>query len=170
MFLIEYLQLFRPLHFDAVRSQFGRRITRSTEIGKGYVLFKPRSYLARVGHRPSARLSTYPLHNLPPYHDHVLRTAMSKTKAQLQRAIIQITEKQPIPEIDFTQHTLDDGSSVSTQERVIKDVRCFLLLLALDGKSLMYHVIYRYNHPRCLCQRTRNFSLARTQQNRTSRS
>ncbi|KAE9391727.1 serine/threonine-protein phosphatase 2B catalytic subunit A1 [Gymnopus androsaceus JB14] len=41
----------------------------------------------------------------------------------LARAIEQITVKPPIPDIDFTQHTLDDGSTVSTQERVIKDVQ-----------------------------------------------
>ncbi|KAJ7588287.1 serine/threonine protein phosphatase 2B catalytic subunit 2 [Mycena floridula] len=39
------------------------------------------------------------------------------------RAIEQMTDKPPIPEIDFTQHTLDDGNVVSTQERVIKDVQ-----------------------------------------------
>ena len=29
-------------------------------------------------------------------------------------------EKRPIPEIDFTLHTMEDGSQVSTQERVCK--------------------------------------------------
>lgn len=57
---------------------------------------------------------------------------MSKTKTQLQRAIIEISErqekqdKQQVPDIDFTQHTLEDGTSVSTQERVIKEV-CFYI-------------------------------------------
>ncbi|KAF9067088.1 Metallo-dependent phosphatase-like protein [Rhodocollybia butyracea] len=41
----------------------------------------------------------------------------------LARAIEQITVKPPVPDIDFTQHTLDDGTTVSTQERVIKDVQ-----------------------------------------------
>ncbi|KIJ29256.1 hypothetical protein M422DRAFT_269330 [Sphaerobolus stellatus SS14] len=44
-------------------------------------------------------------------------------QAQLQRALAQIQEKQPIPEIDFTQHHLDNGSVVSTQERIVKDVQ-----------------------------------------------
>lgn len=59
---------------------------------------------------------------------------MASSKIQLQRAITQITEKPPIPEIDFTQHQLDDGTNVSTQERVIKDVCAFLCcyLLAVD--------------------------------------
>jgi len=38
------------------------------------------------------------------------------------RAIEQIADKAPLPEIDFTQHVLEDGSTISTQERVIKDV------------------------------------------------
>ena len=29
-------------------------------------------------------------------------------------------EKRPIPEIDFTLHTMEDGTQVSTQERVCK--------------------------------------------------
>ncbi|KAL9117171.1 MAG: hypothetical protein Q9187_006295 [Circinaria calcarea] len=32
-------------------------------------------------------------------------------------------EKRPIPEIDFTLHTMEDGTQVSTQERVCKDVQ-----------------------------------------------
>jgi serine/threonine-protein phosphatase 2B catalytic subunit len=44
-------------------------------------------------------------------------------QAQMQRAIHQIKVKMPVPEIDFTQHTLEDGNVVSTQERVIKEVR-----------------------------------------------
>ncbi|KLO14018.1 serine/threonine protein phosphatase 2B [Schizopora paradoxa] len=48
---------------------------------------------------------------------------MSRPQSQLQRAITQIAEKAPVPEIDFTQHVLEDGTSVSTQERVIKDVQ-----------------------------------------------
>ncbi|KAF9005271.1 Metallo-dependent phosphatase [Hymenopellis radicata] len=39
------------------------------------------------------------------------------------RAIEQISDKAPVPEIDFTQHKLEDGSVISTQERVIKDVQ-----------------------------------------------
>ena len=45
------------------------------------------------------------------------------------KAIEQISgrdKKENIPEIDFTQHTLEDGSTINTQERVIKDVRAFL--------------------------------------------
>lgn len=31
-------------------------------------------------------------------------------------------EKRPIPEIDFTLHTMEDGTQVSTQERVCKGI------------------------------------------------
>lgn len=37
--------------------------------------------------------------------------------AQIERAV---TEKKPVPEIDFTLHTMEDGTQVSTQERVCK--------------------------------------------------
>lgn len=31
-----------------------------------------------------------------------------------------VREKKPVPEIDFTLHTMEDGTQVSTQERVCK--------------------------------------------------
>lgn len=34
-----------------------------------------------------------------------------------------VAEKRPIPEIDFTLHTMEDGNQVSTEERVCKDVQ-----------------------------------------------
>lgn len=40
----------------------------------------------------------------------------------IERAIEKIRTKDQIPDIDFTQHTLDDGNVISTQERVVKDV------------------------------------------------
>ena len=48
---------------------------------------------------------------------------MSGTHSQLQRAIDQIQDKGPLPEIDFTQHQLENGFTISTQERVVKEVR-----------------------------------------------
>jgi serine/threonine-protein phosphatase 2B catalytic subunit len=47
----------------------------------------------------------------------------------LERAIEKIQVKQPVVEIDWTLHTLDDGNVISTQERVIKDVRRSIRLL-----------------------------------------
>ncbi|KIH95041.1 protein phosphatase 3, catalytic subunit [Sporothrix brasiliensis 5110] len=42
---------------------------------------------------------------------------------QVDNAIRAITEKKPIPEIDFSIHTMEDGTSVNTTERVCKDVQ-----------------------------------------------
>ena len=39
---------------------------------------------------------------------------------QVDNAIRAITEKKPVPEIDFTIHALEDGTSVNTMERVCK--------------------------------------------------
>lgn len=49
---------------------------------------------------------------LPP--DQVRRTQ------QVDNAIRAIQEKKPVPEIDFTIHTMEDGTQVSTLERVCK--------------------------------------------------
>lgn len=43
-------------------------------------------------------------------------------RTQIERAIIQIQEKPVVPEIDFTQHQLENGYTISTQERVVKEV------------------------------------------------
>ncbi|KAJ6616511.1 serine/threonine-protein phosphatase 2B catalytic subunit A1 [Mycena sp. CBHHK59/15] len=45
------------------------------------------------------------------------------TPTKIAHAIEQIQNRPPIPDIDYTQHTLEDGTSISTQERVIKDVQ-----------------------------------------------
>lgn len=38
-----------------------------------------------------------------------------------------VRDKKPIPEIDFTLHTMEDGNTVSTQERVCKGERTLVL-------------------------------------------
>jgi hypothetical protein len=48
-------------------------------------------------------------------------------------AVRAVTNKRPVPEIDFTLHTMEDGTQVSTMERVCKGMyrvpgRCFTLL------------------------------------------
>ncbi|KAH7908639.1 Metallo-dependent phosphatase-like protein [Hygrophoropsis aurantiaca] len=48
---------------------------------------------------------------------------MHIAQAQVDKAIEQIQHKKPLPEIDFTQHQLEDGNTISTQERVVKDVQ-----------------------------------------------
>ncbi|EDN96862.1 serine/threonine protein phosphatase 2B catalytic subunit [Sclerotinia sclerotiorum 1980 UF-70] len=42
---------------------------------------------------------------------------------QVDNALRAIHQKKPVPEIDFTLHTMEDGSQVSTMERVCKDVQ-----------------------------------------------
>ncbi|KAI8659632.1 Serine/threonine-protein phosphatase [Fusarium sp. Ph1] len=46
-----------------------------------------------------------------------------RRNVQVDNAIRAIQEKKPVPEIDFTIHTMEDGSQVSTLERVCKDVQ-----------------------------------------------
>jgi hypothetical protein len=48
---------------------------------------------------------------LPPRVDH---------RAQVDNALRAIHQKKPVPEIDFTLHTMEDGTQVSTMERVCK--------------------------------------------------
>ncbi|KAI9665614.1 MAG: 3',5'-cyclic-nucleotide phosphodiesterase (PDEase) (3':5'-CNP) [Trizodia sp. TS-e1964] len=43
--------------------------------------------------------------------------------AQLANAIKAVSDKRPVAEIDFTLHTMEDGTQVSTLERVCKDVQ-----------------------------------------------
>jgi len=50
-------------------------------------------------------------------------TAMDTSKVQIDNALRALHEKKPVPEIDFTLHTMEDGSQVSTMERVCKDVQ-----------------------------------------------
>ncbi|OGM42506.1 serine/threonine-protein phosphatase 2B catalytic subunit [Aspergillus bombycis] len=43
-----------------------------------------------------------------------------------------VTEKKPVPEIDFTLHTMEDGNQVSTMERVVKEVQAPALQTPTD--------------------------------------
>lgn len=44
-------------------------------------------------------------------------------------AVRAVTNKRPVPEIDFTLHTMEDGTQVSTLDRVCKGIpNCFTLL------------------------------------------
>jgi len=46
-----------------------------------------------------------------------------RSTAQIDNAIRAIQQKKPVPEIDFTIHKMEDGTDVSTMERVCKDVQ-----------------------------------------------
>lgn len=55
---------------------------------------------------------------------------------QVDNAIRAIQEKKPVPEIDFTIHTMEDGTQVSTLERVCKGWSCPVLVEKLLGRRL----------------------------------
>lgn len=46
-----------------------------------------------------------------------------ENRTQVDNALRAIHQKKPVPEIDFTLHTMEDGTQVSTMERVCKDVQ-----------------------------------------------
>ncbi|XXG99829.1 hypothetical protein Hte_006170 [Hypoxylon texense] len=50
-------------------------------------------------------------------------TAEHQRNLQVDNAIRAIKEKKPLPEIDFSIHTMEDGTQVNTMERVCKDVQ-----------------------------------------------
>ena len=51
-------------------------------------------------------------------------------QSYMDNAIRAVQQKKPVPEIDFTLHTMEDGTQVSTQERVCKGMRTFRALRA----------------------------------------
>ncbi|KAF8067748.1 serine/threonine-protein phosphatase 2B catalytic subunit A1 [Lyophyllum atratum] len=57
----------------------------------------------------------------------------------IERAIEQIQVKQPTLPVDYTQHTLEDGSVVSTQERVIKDVQAPAMQIPTNEQFFNHH-------------------------------
>ncbi|KAL1405273.1 3',5'-cyclic-nucleotide phosphodiesterase (PDEase) (3':5'-CNP) [Vanrija albida] len=59
---------------------------------------------------------------------------MTSPATQRANAIAAITNKSnvQIPEIDFTQHTLENGEVVSTTERVVKDVQAPAMYVPTD--------------------------------------
>ena len=62
--------------------------------------------------------------------DSAASTAAENTQ-KLENAIRAVNQKKPVPEIDFTLHTMEDGTQVSTLERVCKGTACAPLSLAL---------------------------------------
>ncbi|KZS97166.1 Metallo-dependent phosphatase [Sistotremastrum niveocremeum HHB9708] len=59
---------------------------------------------------------------------------MSSRAQQIEKAVSQIKTKGPVPTIDFSQHQLDDGVVVSTQERVVKDVQAPAMSIPTDAQ------------------------------------
>ncbi len=60
---------------------------------------------------------------LKPLLPHIMAGAPHDRSRYFDTAIRGATEKKPLPEIDFTLHTMEDGSEVSTLERVCKEVQ-----------------------------------------------
>ena len=52
--------------------------------------------------------------------DSVENNEQPETNVQLDNAIRALHQKKPAPEIDFTLHTMEDGTQVSTLDRVCK--------------------------------------------------
>ncbi|RDA87628.1 hypothetical protein CP532_3807 [Ophiocordyceps camponoti-leonardi (nom. inval.)] len=52
-----------------------------------------------------------------------MASAETRRNIQVDNAIRAIQEKKPVPDIDFTIHAMEDGTQVSTLERVCKDVQ-----------------------------------------------
>jgi serine/threonine-protein phosphatase 2B catalytic subunit len=48
---------------------------------------------------------------------------MTVGQTQLERAIYEIQHRAAVPQLDFTQQQLENGYTISTQERVVKEVR-----------------------------------------------
>lgn len=48
------------------------------------------------------------------------RSQANRAQTQMDNALRALQNKKPVPEIDFTLHTMEDGSQVSTMERVCK--------------------------------------------------
>lgn len=61
-----------------------------------------------------------------------MSTNTAEKRERLENALGQITNKAAPPEIDFTVHVTDDGTQVSTTERVIKDVQAPAFLKPTD--------------------------------------
>lgn len=57
---------------------------------------------------------------------------MSATQKHIEKAIGEIQRKENIPEIDFTQHQLENGFTISTQERVVKEVQAPAMTIPTD--------------------------------------
>ncbi|KAF4120558.1 hypothetical protein GMORB2_2996 [Geosmithia morbida] len=55
-----------------------------------------------------------------------------RNQQYVDNAIRAIQDKKPVPEIDFSIHTMDDGTQVSTVERVCKDVQAPATFLPTD--------------------------------------
>ncbi|KAH9983797.1 serine/threonine protein phosphatase calcineurin catalytic subunit Ppb1 [Russula compacta] len=59
---------------------------------------------------------------------------MTVGQTQLERAIYEIQHRATVPELDFTQHQLDNGYTISTRERVVKEVQAPAMTIPSDDQ------------------------------------
>lgn len=60
----------------------------------------------------------------------------------MDRAIARaVTDKQPVPEIDFTLHTMEDNTQVSTMERVVKGNAAVVSIAFAGSGNLIANVL-----------------------------
>ncbi|KAG9001275.1 3',5'-cyclic-nucleotide phosphodiesterase (PDEase) (3':5'-CNP) [Tulasnella sp. JGI-2019a] len=59
---------------------------------------------------------------------------MATASQHLAKAMSQIQQKKVIPKIDFSTHQLEDGTTVSTQERVVKEIQAPAMLPPTDAE------------------------------------
>lgn len=57
---------------------------------------------------------------------------MTIGQSQLERAIHEIQHRANVPQLDFTQHQLDNGYTISTRERVVKEVQAPAMTIPTD--------------------------------------
>lgn len=82
---------------------------------------------------PSSTLAQEPLQPSPAMdHDGETPSVEVRRAQQVDNAIRAIQEKKPVPEIDFTLHTMEDGTQVSTLERVCKGESDSLVVAARE--------------------------------------
>ncbi|KAG8853762.1 3',5'-cyclic-nucleotide phosphodiesterase (PDEase) (3':5'-CNP) [Tulasnella sp. 330] len=59
---------------------------------------------------------------------------MATASAHLAKAMSQIQHRKVVPTIDFSHHQLEDGTTVSTQERVVKEIQAPAMLPPTDAE------------------------------------
>jgi len=84
-------------------------------------------------------------------------------------AIRAVRDKKPPPEIDFTLHTMDDGTEVNTMERVCKGRQSPVFALVSTARLHADATIHQTSkHRRSLFPRTNNSGLHKIHPNLTS--
>ncbi|EJD43398.1 Metallo-dependent phosphatase [Auricularia subglabra TFB-10046 SS5] len=77
---------------------------------------------------------------------------MASAQAHMQRALHQIMDKPPVPDVDHTVHQLENGLTVSTQERVVKEVQAPAFNFPTDEQFFAAHdptkpdIVFLKNH------------------------